>query len=456
MLSASESTNKLDGSGNGGTERLLLISNDAHVGPPIDSYREYCPKEYLDDFDAYVRAYTETVQPTGEKIGSDASVAERKIKTLQGDGAQTTRFTEGSLAYIQKMLEQPEVHYDPHVAIENMDREGVAVEVVFHGAQNGFPVPFLSAFAFSSQPWSEGQRSAELAAVGMHMYNRWLADYCSVEPGRHIGCAQVPIWDVDQSVKELEFAASLGLQAINFPAPRRSIRDYNELCWEPFWEVAEANSMSLNTHCSGAMVSDVASYAGVDGLTIMMHEFMTFSRRALPFMILGGVFERHPDLRLIFTEQPSEWVENLLHDLDGIWGGNRWEKTLPRRPSEYFYENCYVGLSFMSNYEARTAVAQGTDRNVLWGRDYPHIEGTWPMTDLSLRMTLEDIPIDAARSMLGLNAVKAYNLDLARVQAIADRIGPTVEELTTPLPADIKLPDDAEWTMAFRKGASWV
>jgi predicted TIM-barrel fold metal-dependent hydrolase len=445
------------GSASSATDRMLLISNDAHVGPPIDHYREYCPKNYLEDFDAYVKAYTETVKPSGGKLGGeDARVGESKINTLQSKGAQVTKFTEGSMAYMQKMLADPLVHYDPYVALKNMDQEGIAVEVVFHGAQNGFPVPFLSAFAFASQPWDDGKRSGELAAVGMRMYNRWLADYCSVEPGRHIGCAQVPIWDVDQSVEELKFAASIGLGAVNFPAPRRSIRDYNELCWEPFWAVAEENHLSLNTHCSGAMVSDVASYAGVDGLTVMMHEFMAFSRRALPFMVLGGVFERHPDLRLIFTEQPSEWVENLLHDLDGIWQGNRWEKSLPRLPSEYFYENCFVGLSFMSNYEARTSVAQGTVKNVLWGRDYPHIEGTWPMTELSLRMTLEDIPVDSARQMLGLNAVNAYYLDLDKVQAIANRVGPTVEQLTTPLPADIELPDDAEWTMAFRKGASWV
>lgn len=440
----------------GTSPRVLLISNDAHVGPPLDAYREYCPRGHLEDFDAYVQAYEAKVNPNDTELGSDARVGETKIVTLQGNDAPKPRFTEGAVDLIQRRLAEPLVHYDPYVAIENMDAEGVAVEVVFHGAQNGFPVPFLSPFAFASQPWDSSDRAGELAAVGMRIYNRWLADYCSVEPGRHIGCAQVPVWDVDGAVAELEYAASLGLRAVNFPAPRPAIRDYNELCWEPFWDIAEREQMSLNTHCSGAMVSDVASYVGVDGLTIMMHEFMAFSRRALPFMILGGVFERHPGLRLIFTEQPSDWVASTLHDLDGIWAGNRWEKDLKRTPSEYFFENCYVGLSFMSNYEARSAVEQGTEKNVLWGRDYPHIEGTWPMTELSLRVTLENVPETAARQMLGLNAVDAYNLDAAKVQAIADRIGPTAEQLLTPIEPGTELPADAEWTMAFRKGASWV
>jgi predicted TIM-barrel fold metal-dependent hydrolase len=438
------------------SSKVLLISNDAHVGPPLESYREYCPADMLDEFDQYVRNYEAKVKPSDSELGSDARVGEGKIATLQSKEAPAPRFTPGALEYIQRLLSEPLTHYDPYVAIESMDAEGVAVEVVFHGAQNGFPVPFLSPFAFAGQPWDSSQRAAELAVEGMRMYNRWLADYCSVEPGRHIGCAQVPIWDVDASVAELEHAASLGLGAVNFPAPRPAIRDYNELCWEPFWEVAEQNGMSLNTHCSGAMVSDVASYAGVDGLTVMMHEFMAFSRRALPFMVLGGVFERHPDLRLIFTEQPSDWVSSTLHDLDGIWAGNRWEKDLKRPPSEYFFENCYVGLSFMSNHEAHIAVDQGLTGNVLWGRDYPHIEGTWPMTDLSLRMTLEDIPLDEGRKMLGLNAIDAYNLDADKVTAIAQRIGPTVEQLFTPLEPDVVLPADAEWTMAFRKGASWA
>lgn len=436
--------------------RVLLISNDAHVGPPLEVYRDYCPAEHLEAFDEYVRAYEAKVKPSDTELGSDARVGEGKIATLQGEDAPAPRFTAGALDYIQRLLADPPVHYDPYVAIENMDSEGVAVEVVFHGAQNGHPVPFLSPFAFASQPWDSSKRAAELAAAGMRIYNRWLADYCSVEPGRHIGCAQVPIWDVDGAVAELEHAAGLGLGAVNFPAPRPAIRDYNELCWEPFWDLAERHQMSLNTHCSGAMVSDVASYSGVDGLTIMMHEFMAFSRRALPFMILGGVFERHPDLRLIFTEQPSDWVSSTLHDLDGIWAGNRWEKDLKRRPSEYFFENCYVGLSFMSNYEAKIALDQGLTKNVLWGRDYPHIEGTWPMTELSLRMTLDGIPAEEARRMVGTNAIDAYRLDADKVQAIADRIGPTIDQLLTPLEPGTELPPDAEWTMAFRQGASWV
>jgi hypothetical protein len=108
----------------------------------------------------------------------------------------------------------------------------------------------------------------------------------------------------------------------------------------------------------------------------------------------------------------------------------------------------------MSNAEFRTAVQDRTVQRVLWGRDFPHTEGTWPNTRLSLRMTCEDIPADAIRGALGLNAITAYGLDPADMTSIAARIGPSLGDLSLPV-SDDELPESHCWTMAFRRGSAW-
>ena len=79
----------------------------------------------------------------------------------------------------------------------------------------------------------------------------------------------------------------------------------------------------------------------------------------------------------------------------------------------------------MAEHEGRFRHAIGVDR-LMWGSDYPHLEGTWPNTMQSLSATFAKYPEDEIRAILGLNAVKVYGFDPDAMQAIADRIGPTV------------------------------
>ena len=107
-----------------------------------------------------------------------------------------------------------------------------------------------------------------------------------------------------------------------------------------------------------------------------------FARRAIWWMIFGGVFERHPDLHLVITESPGEWWTHTMVELDSTWLSQAdWNATLreqvPRRPSEYCESNVFVGASFLAPFEAARAVEEGYASQLLWGSDYPHIEGTW-------------------------------------------------------------------------------
>jgi hypothetical protein len=69
----------------------------------------------------------------------------------------------------------------------------------------------------------------------------------------------------------------------------------------------------------------------------------------------------------------------------------------------------------------------------MWGWDYPHAEGTFPYSREAYRLLFADLTDDEIRAILGGTAAEVYGFDVAALQPIADRIGPTLEEIRTPL-----------------------
>jgi hypothetical protein len=76
--------------------------------------------------------------------------------------------------------------------------------------------------------------------------------------------------------------------------------------------------------------------------------------------------------------------------------------------------------------DARDAV--GTDV-LMWGSDFPHLEGSWPEVQASVRTLLGGVPEPDARAILGLNLARAYGVDLDRLAPVVERIGPAPADL---------------------------
>ena len=170
-------------------------------------------------------------------------------------------------------------------------------------------------------------------------------------------------------------------------------------------------------------------YGDVPSATAMfISEVDMWAQRPFTALLWSGVFERYPKLKYVLTETGVGWVVEKLRVL-GFKAENpifsHFSKGLSLSPAEYFARNCYIGASFMAEHEGRFRHAIGVDR-LMWGSDYPHLEGTWPNTMQSINATFGKYPEDEIRAILGLNAVKAYGFDPDAMQAIADRIGPTV------------------------------
>ena len=110
---------------------------------------------------------------------------------------------------------------DHDARIADMDEQGVAADVIFHGGLNGQSIPFSTTGLIS---WGDTAYDY-LEQVGVRIYNRWLADFVSLAPERHAGIAHIPISDLSACAKEVEWAAEAGLRGINLPAPRGDFPD---------------------------------------------------------------------------------------------------------------------------------------------------------------------------------------------------------------------------------------
>jgi hypothetical protein len=179
---------------------------------------------------------------------------------------------------------------------------------------------------------------------------------------------------------------------------------------------------------AGGSDVDLATRMGTEVFT---QEFFSDPRPRRPMwqMMLGGVFDRHPDLKLMMTEVRLDWIPAMLAHLDAVYDAHRDDLPAKRRPSEYWHSNCLGGASFMHKVEVEMRDELGVE-TILFGRDYPHPEGTWPKTPEWLRDAFAGVPEAEARLMLGENAIRFFGLDHDTLAAIADKIGPTLDDIT--------------------------
>jgi predicted TIM-barrel fold metal-dependent hydrolase len=209
-------------------------------------------------------------------------------------------------------------------------------------------------------------------------------------------------------------------------------------------------ALPIHQH-QGTGSPDVGAELAV-GRSIFFTELDLWTRRTMLHLIVGGVFERHPQLRVVWTEMWGlRWaVDDLAHLTRRLRNvqtrfaadptilnysqtfGSETTDSLSLTPIEYFRRNCYIGASMLPRHEVRFRHVLGVDR-IMWGSDFPHDEGTAPHTTEGLRATMFDVPDDECRTMLAGVAADVYGFDLEALAPIAARVGPPSDLVHTPL-----------------------
>jgi len=393
-------------------DRYLVISSDTHAGPPAEMYRGYLDPQYRDAFDKDREAALALRSLILESASEEQAKFRVEWEEETGDGGQRAS-------------------YDPAARNAELDREGVAGEVIFPDADvlgGGASAPFGAGLQ------SSGDSDGELVMAGARAHNRWLAELCSESPERRCGVATIPILhDVPGAVAEMERVADAGLRAMMIPTLWGSKPAYHDPVYEPVWAAAEGLQLVISIHSGGAS-KDILPGPGM--VPIYATEAWWWAARPLWVLIWAGVFDRHPRLRFTVTEDGAWWLPDIVQRMDEKWvGGHNTRKfgslfrdAVQRKPSEYLGTNVFLGASTPSRYEVTTRDRVGV-RTLLWGNDFPHPEGTWPNTRASIRDVFHDVPTDETAQMLGLTAAEVYRFDPEKLAGTVERIGPTHEEV---------------------------
>jgi predicted TIM-barrel fold metal-dependent hydrolase len=329
-----------------------------------------------------------------------------------------------------------------------LEDQGIHAEVTYPG-------PVLAGFVSPAMYLgSQAADGLEVVWPAIHAYNRWLADFCAAAPGRRAGCIPVDLHDMDRAVEEVEWARSAGLfGGVMLPAMsvKSKLPGYADDYYEPFWSACEAQGLVVNLHtgASGSATDARYLYDAKRGGMLGLYEVFVFTRRPLWFFVLGGVFDRHPDLKVVVAENGVQWLPSLVRDMEQFFdthGAAPVRSSLALRPAEYFDRHVHLAGSLMQRRDSEMREEIGVGR-LMWGADYPHLEGAAPVHRDVLRHVFGGLPEPDVRRILGQNAVDLWGFDGSLLQAVADRVGPTVEDLARAAPLE-SMPETFSWSLA--------
>jgi predicted TIM-barrel fold metal-dependent hydrolase len=404
-------------------QHYVVISSDCHAGPNPPVYREYLDAGYREDFDVELAERQSVIDERRAAMGMDPFTGDEDFKA-EWFGADE----EGNSLHEVGLRGA----WDASRRDAELDRDGVTGEVVFPGpdaATGKMGAPFGAGFN------PVATRGPDHLLAGARAYNRWAAELCQASAERRAGLIVAPILgDLDGAISEIRRAHDDGLRGgIIIPPQWGSYESYTSYSYDPVWAVAQELDLPVHCHSGPGAHED---YGMVPGwMSVYGYETIFFTARPMWFMLLTGVFERFPRLRMAVTEAGSYWAADMLWRLDMMASRDHGARkmadthgTLTMLPSEYFDRNCGIGSSNTRRRELARRYEIGVG-NIMWGNDFPHPEGTWPYTREFLKDRFWDIPVEETAQILGLNAAAFYDFDLDRLRPIADRIGPTPEEL---------------------------
>jgi predicted TIM-barrel fold metal-dependent hydrolase len=286
---------------------------------------------------------------------------------------------------------------DPKARLEDMDTDGVDVEVLFCE---------LSAYRFLYM--------VEPGAVeATRAFNDTLRQFASEDSERLVVNYQIPINDIGAAVAEVERVAGFGGKALQLPLFPAEVEmpDYFDESYDPLWSTISETGLPISFHIGlNRAVDDLARRdpTPLNGLTIPCIPPMT--TEAFGMWLLTGLLVRFPDLSLVFVEPGLGWVAWYLYFIDDMvrYQGYRFP-AISELPSTYYRRN--MNLTFVNEPDAIDHLRHrlGTE-NLLWSTDYPHPVTSWPDSQKIITEQFRDVDPADRDLMLAGNAARVWNL----------------------------------------------
>lgn len=368
-----------------------LISADDHVDLSHDRIKSFLEPKF---HDAYNDALVEFGRSMGATISNESNQRWREQQGLEVDpnelGMRGLGKAHGAAGRAG--------HTDAKARLADMDTDGVEASSSYCE---------VSAFRYLYMV-KDGCQEATRA------FNTALAEFASEDPKRLIVSYQIPIHDIDAAVAEVRHAAAEGCKSVQLPVfpAELGLPDYWDSRYDPLWAaISDADlpicaHIGLNTQLEGLARRDPTPQKGIFVPMVGLS-----AAEALGMWLLTGIFERYPDLKVVFVEPGIGWVSWWLYIVDDM--ATRQEYKFPglrgKRPSDAFRKNIY--LTFIDEpdvlFHARSRL--GVD-NIMWSSDYPHPVTSWPRSRDIAAESVAGATKEEADAICWGNAQRVWNL----------------------------------------------
>jgi uncharacterized protein len=363
-----------------------IISADGHVCEPANCYVDYIDPKYRDSAPYIVK----------QDDGTDAFIVpgmKRPVALGFIDGAGFGPRERLARAKTLTFSDVREGAYRGKERLPYMDQDGIAAELIYASVGMGICM----------------HRDAQYKDACMWAYNRWLAEMCAEAPERILGLAQTAVLSVDGAIADFQRAKDMGFVGMMMPGDPIH-EDYDHPDYDPLWECAADLQLPICFHIltsrAGSMHAETRGHA--------LNNFLGIIRAVqdvVGLMVLGGVFERHPDLKLVVAESDAGWMPHYMYRMDhaarmnaegGILNG------LSKLPSEYIRANVYA--TFQDDLTAYHTLDLFPYDHLLWASDFPHTDSTWPRSRQLIAEQASHLTEEQHQAIFRDNTAHLFNL----------------------------------------------
>jgi predicted TIM-barrel fold metal-dependent hydrolase len=376
-----------------------VIDTDTHVGPTADVLYEFGSDALRARRSELAQYEFQGRDGTGLSISPYPYQRQMGDKPIEeGDGAAgSTPSLKGKTE--SKVRSAPE----PGVAVSNaagrlldMDREGRDIDLI---------IPGTFATAVSA---IEPSLALELHAA----FNRYIVDYCSADPDRLKTTILAAAWAPEASAAEIRrLADERCVASVTVVLPEGTPIDHPDL--HPIWQAMDDNNLPILHHSFFYEPPFFPGYRDIWGhIAIARAAAHPWgAQRLLGYLLLSGLFDQYPNLRIGFAECSAGWLPGWLSRLDGQ--ADYLSPSLPPRKQtamEYAQSGrVFCGIDLYEGEDIGRAVMSVVGDGVLmFQSDYPHDQCYFPESpDVVLNWNIDD---DSKRKLMSGNAERFMRL----------------------------------------------
>lgn len=246
----------------------------------------------------------------------------------------------------------------------------------------------------------------ELGTALARAYNDWVRRLISGYEDVYLPVAMIPAGNPPDMAGEARRAVSeLGFRAVQLQ-PCTDSQTLDDPAFDEFYATVQDLNVPLFCHPNGAPLLD--RFKSFYPMHVLGRPLNCVT--GLIPMVIGGVFERFPGLRVVFFECSAEWILYWMHRMDDDYKNlqHGFAPHITTKPSDYIRRNVYVTCE-ADEINLSLAVKEIGSDHILMATDYPHFDSEFPHTVSSIR-SRSDISATDKDRILGENAGLLLNL----------------------------------------------